>query len=158
MPWRQILASAARVQEAVHVLSSMDRDVKPRAAAAQSPELTDSVERGAMSVQSTNVPSSIDERLQLLKELVSAALALAIVGTTLYFAGAAFGLAGDTTRMHDAKDLLAGMTGLTGVVLGYYFGRVPSEARASQAQRQIEGAVIERDRVQASSQRVDEML
>jgi hypothetical protein len=93
--------------------------------------------------------SRIDDALQLLKEGVTALLALAIVGTTLYWMGMAFGMAGDSNRMRDAKDVLALMSGLSGVVLGYYFGRVPSDARASQAQQQTGAAVEEMGRMKA---------
>ena len=92
----------------------------------------------------------LDSRLQMIKEGVTAILALAIVGTTLYWMSMAFGLAGDATKMSDAKDLLALMSGLTGVVLGYYFGRVPSEARASQAQLQVVKATQSEDRMKVS--------
>jgi len=40
--------------------------------------------------------------------------------------------------MEDAKALLAVMSGLSGVVVGYYFGRVPGEAHASRAQDQMQ--------------------
>jgi hypothetical protein len=97
----------------------------------------------------TNPTSRIDVALQLLKEGVTAILALAIVGTTLYWMGMAFGMAGDSNRMGDAKDVLALMSGLSGVVVGYYFGRVPSDARASQAQQQTVDAVQETGRMKA---------
>jgi hypothetical protein len=97
----------------------------------------------------TNPTSWIDVALQLLKEGVTAILALAIVGTTLYWMGMAFGMAGDSNRMGDAKDVLALMSGLSGVVVGYYFGRVPSDARASQAQQQTVDAVQETGRMKA---------
>jgi hypothetical protein len=48
--------------------------------------------------------------------------------------------------MEDAKELLATMTGLSGVVIGYYFGRVPGESRASQAQQQMATAVADTER------------
>ncbi len=101
-------------------------------------------------VDETESTRRLDERLQFLKEGVTAILALAIVGTTLYWMGMAFGMAGDSTRMSDAKDVLALMSGLSGVVVGYYFGRVPSEARASQAQRQVAAASEETGSMKSS--------
>jgi hypothetical protein len=100
--------------------------------------------------EETGSTTRLDAALQILKEGVTAILALAIVGTTLYWMGMAFGMAGDATRMGDAKDVLALMSGLSGVVIGYYFGRVPSEARASQAQRQVVAAAEETGRMKTS--------
>ena len=83
--------------------------------------------------------------LQVFKEVVTATLAIVIVGFTIYLAVRAFGMAGDATRMEDAKDLLAFMAGFAGVVVGYYFGRVPADARASQAQEQVGQAMSEKE-------------
>jgi hypothetical protein len=77
-----------------------------------------------------------DWYLQAFKEVVTAILGLAIVLYSLIMANNAFNFAGDETRMSDAKDVLLLMLGLSGVVLGYYFGRIPADARATQAQEQ----------------------
>ena len=74
---------------------------------------------------------------QWLKEGVTALLGIGIVGYTLYWTGRAFAMAGDPTRMADAKDLLTFLSGFAGVVVGYYFGRVPADARTAQAQQQM---------------------
>ena len=37
--------------------------------------------------------------------------------------------------MEDAKDILLLLIGLAGVVIDYYFGRVPADARTTQAQK-----------------------
>jgi hypothetical protein len=76
-------------------------------------------------------------RLQWLKEVVTAVLGIGIVAYTLYWTGRAFAMAGDPTRMADAKDLLTFLSGFAGVVVGYYFGRVPADARTVQAQQQM---------------------
>jgi hypothetical protein len=83
--------------------------------------------------------------LQWLKEVVTAVLGIGIVAYTLYWTGRAFAMAGDPTRMGDAKDLLTFLSGFAGVVVGYYFGRVPADARTAQAQQQIGQAVSEKD-------------
>ena len=84
-------------------------------------------------------------RLQWLKELVTAVLGIGIVVYTLYMTGRAFDMAGDPTRMGDAKDLLTFLSGFAGLVVGYYFGRVPADARTAQAQQQIGQAVSEKE-------------
>jgi hypothetical protein len=84
------------------------------------------------------------DRLQWLKEIVTAGLGITIVVFTLVMIGRAFGMAGDASRMGDVKALLPYLTGFTGLVLGYYFGRVPADARAAQAQQQIGQAVSDK--------------
>ena len=84
-------------------------------------------------------------RLQWLKEIVTALLGIGIVAYTLYMTYRAFGMVGDPTRMGDAKDLLTYLSGFAGVVVGYYFGRVPADARTAQAQQQIGQAVSDKE-------------
>ena len=84
-------------------------------------------------------------RLQWFKEVVTAVLGIGIVVYTLVMTGLAFGMVGDASRMADAKDLLTFLSGFAGVVVGYYFGRVPADARTAQAQQQIGQAVSEKD-------------
>ena len=81
---------------------------------------------------------------QWLKEIVTAILGIGIVAYTLYMTYRAFAMAGDPTRMGDAKDLLAYLSGFTGLVLGYYFGRVPADARTAQAQQQMGQAMSDK--------------
>jgi hypothetical protein len=83
--------------------------------------------------------------LQWFKEAVTALLGIGIVLYTLVMTDRAFGMAGDPTRMGDAKDILTFLSGFAGVVVGYYFGRVPADARTSQAQQQIGQAVSEKE-------------
>jgi hypothetical protein len=85
-------------------------------------------------------PWSPDLKLVALKELVSAILGLLVVGSTVVLTFQAFLFAGNPSKMSDARDLLTLMLGVSGVVLGYYFGRVPSDARAAQAQQQTQEA------------------
>jgi hypothetical protein len=76
---------------------------------------------------------------------VTALLSISIVAYTLYMTYRAFGMVGDPTRMGDAKDLLTYLSGFAGVVVGYYFGRVPADARTAQAQQQIGQAVSDKE-------------
>lgn len=80
---------------------------------------------------------STEERIQLLKEYVAATLGIVLVVGTVILAFMAFlGNSTDANFQH-LKDVLLILNGLSGVVLGYYFGRIPSDARASQAQKQV---------------------
>ena len=71
--------------------------------------------------------------IQAGKEIVTAVLGLLIVGYALYLAYLTFSYVDDPTKMSEAKDVLLLILGLAGVVIGYYFGRVPADARAVQA-------------------------
>jgi hypothetical protein len=97
-------------------------------------------------------------RLQWLKEGVTALLGVGIVGYTLYMTYRAFGMAGDPTRMGDAKDLLAYLSSFAGLVVGYYFGRVPADARTVQAQQQIGQAVSEMEQTKGTMGDMKEKL
>jgi hypothetical protein len=107
-------------------------------------------------------PWTPDVIMLMFKEIVTALLALAIVGFTLLMAWNMVALAGDTTRLNNAKDLLLLMLSLAGVAVGYYFGRVPADARASQAQQQAASATEHRAQVSAAAdnlaRQVDEIV
>ena len=77
-------------------------------------------------------------RMHEWREWVSHILALFIVGSTIFCALWSFNFIGTSLEMEDAKALLAVMSGLSGVVIGYYFGRVPAEANAFRAQDQMQ--------------------
>ena len=96
------------------------------------------------------------QRLQGVKEGVTAILGIAIVSVTLYLVWLTFSYAGDqTTKISDAKDVLIIMTGMAGVVLGYYFGRMPSDARAAQAQDQAIRSAV---RAEAAASKIDSLI
>jgi hypothetical protein len=59
-------------------------------------------------------------------------------------AGLAFSMAGEETQMRDAMPVLTLLFGLAGVVVGYYFGRVPAEKRADTATNAMDLAMQER--------------
>ena len=75
-----------------------------------------------------------------IREIVTAILGIAIVVFTLALTGLAFSMAGDGPRMRDAITVLTLLFGLAGVVVGYYFGRMPAEARAVEAQKRADTA------------------
>ncbi|MCK7510493.1 MAG: hypothetical protein MZV70_44870 [Desulfobacterales bacterium] len=67
---------------------------------------------------------SIDEG-----ESLTALLGVIIVGFTLVMGWKAFSYVGEQQKMSDAKDVTSTlMLELAGVVIGYYFGRVPADA------------------------------
>ena len=74
--------------------------------------------------------------IQFCKEIVTAAIGIAIVGFTLFFFLQVFGIIGDPTKIVEAKNLLTMLMGLAGVVVGYYFGRAPADAQAANANTQ----------------------
>jgi hypothetical protein len=89
--------------------------------------------------------------MQFFKEVITALLALVIIGVTAALAVRSFDMAGNTGKMGDAKDLLTLMLGVAGVVVGYYFGRVPGDARAAQAASRAEAAVGQREQMKAKA-------
>jgi hypothetical protein len=93
-------------------------------------------------------------QMQLLKEIVTALLAFLIVIYTLVIVWHSFTYVGDTTKAGDAKDLLTIMSGLAGVVVGYYFGRVSADARASQASAKADGALSQNAHLKAKAQSI----
>jgi hypothetical protein len=99
--------------------------------------------------------------LQAIKEVVTAVLGLTIVIFTLAMAYKVFTYVGNQ-NISDAKDVLMLVLGLAGVVIGYYFGRVPADARAAQAQGQAETANARVEKLgaaaQATSDEVDQIL
>jgi len=89
---------------------------------------------------------------------VTAVLGVGIVAYTLYMTYRAFGMVGDATRMGNAKDLLTYLSGFAGVVVGYYFGRVPADARTAQAQQQIGQAVSDKEQAMGTMDAMKEKL
>jgi hypothetical protein len=92
--------------------------------------------------------------LQLLKEIVTAVIGLLLVGSTVAMAFATFNLAGSGDKVADAKNILIMMMGLAGVATGYYFGRVPADARANQSETQARAATAHASRVMAKSAQI----
>jgi hypothetical protein len=75
-----------------------------------------------------------DPLLRRLREIVTAVIAFIVVLGFAAMIIVAF-LQLDDTRVDRAKDLLAFVNPLVGVVIGFYFNRTTSEARAEQAEQ-----------------------
>lgn len=95
------------------------------------------------------VPLTPEQKIQCFKEYVTAIFGLLILACTLYLAIRTFNYAGDETKITDAKDILQVLLGVAGVVVGYYFGRVPADARATQAQEQANAATAQTEQISA---------
>lgn len=94
------------------------------------------------------VPLTPEQKIQCFKEYVTAIFGLLILACTLYLAIRTFNYAGET-KITDAKDILQVLLGVAGVVVGYYFGRVPADARATQAQKQANAATAQTEQISA---------
>lgn len=99
-----------------------------------------------------------EDFIQIFKEAVTALIAILLVWTTISLVRTLIGTIGDEARFNQAKDILTVMTGLLGVVLGYYFGRIPAEARAAQAQEQAAQAIQKGEQAIAQSKRMGERI
>jgi hypothetical protein len=87
--------------------------------------------------------------MQATKELVTAILGVAVIVFTLIMTFRSFGMAGKADQMKDAMGMLSLLYGLAGVVIGYYFGRMPADARAAQAQARADDAMGEQMKTRA---------
>jgi hypothetical protein len=92
-----------------------------------------------------------DVVMQAGKEVITAIIALVIIGSTIALVARSFGLIGNASHITQAKDLIGIMLGLVGTVIGYYFGRVPAEAQATSATARADQATAEKERVKAKA-------
>ncbi len=83
-----------------------------------------------------------EQIIQLVKEVVTAILGILILLFTLVLIIRTFGLIGnpDKTQLAAGKDILQILLGLAGVVVGYYFGKVPADAQAARARDEANDA------------------
>jgi len=95
--------------------------------------------------------AAVEQGIQWFKEAVTAMLGLIIVGYTLVMGWRVFSFVGDPQKMSDAKDILMLMLGLAGVVIGYYFGRGPADARTIHAQQQADAANARAEQLSAEA-------
>lgn len=89
--------------------------------------------------------------IQAFKELITAIFGVLILVFTLVLAKKTFGFVNNSEQVAQAKDILLLLLGLAGVVVGYYFGRVPADARANQAQEKADLAVSHAGQVDAAA-------
>jgi flagellar biosynthesis GTPase FlhF len=82
-----------------------------------------------------------DVAMRRLREYVSALIALLIILSTLVMMIQAFNHLGTPDEFARVKDLLLFINPLLGVVIGYYFNKVTSEARAETAETTAKSAM-----------------
>src|SRR5205807_3082137 len=76
---------------------------------------------------------SWERKIAIGKELITGMMGVAIITVTLIVVFIAIFSVNNTGTYAAAKDVLLYLNGLVGVVLGYYFGRVPGDMRAEKA-------------------------
>jgi hypothetical protein len=96
-----------------------------------------------------------ESKIQIFKERVTAFLAVLVVSFTLGIAVYVIGRVGDTHFNH-AKDILILLLGPFGTALGYYFGRMPGDALAAQAQQSAAQASQEAGKSQARADQISD--
>jgi hypothetical protein len=117
------------------------------------PKATNAKDSQTYSHSSQDVTDRIalwDKKIVIAKELISGAMGGLIVLVTLGVAIATILSVSNASTYAAAKDVLLYMNGLVGVVLGYYFGRVPSDIRADNAEKEAKTANRDRDHLVAT--------
>ena len=114
---------------------------------------------------------SIETWLRVLREVVAATIALVIVAVTgvmLYVVFSRYIASADPAadkHFERAKDLLLFINPLLGVVIGYYFNKVSTEARAEKAEATVASAnnnaqlaIADRNEAKAEAQEAKSVL
>ena len=83
-------------------------------------------------------PVQLDTKLAYIRELVTGSIGVLIVLVSLFCT---------VVALFRGVDMFPFLSGLVGVVLGYYFGRAPGEAQAAKAQVEVQGARREMDQM-----------
>jgi hypothetical protein len=91
-----------------------------------------------------------DKRIATGKEVLTGFLGTLIVLVTLIVVIITIASVNNPAAFSSGKDLLLFMNGLVGVVLGYYFGRVPADVRADKAESETRTANRSRDQIQSA--------
>ncbi len=90
------------------------------------------------------------------RERVAALIALLVILAALAMMGLAFRYIGDDDRFARAKDLLLIINPVLGVVIGYYFNKVSTEARAEGAESAARSALADARRAAESRDRAED--
>lgn len=85
-----------------------------------------------------------DREMQKFRERIAAAIALLVIGGSVAMLAAAFAYV-ESDAFERIKDLLLFVNPLLGVVIGYYFNKVSSEARAETAENAAGRAMASAD-------------
>ena len=99
-----------------------------------------------------------EQIIQGFKELVTAAMGILILAYTIYLVVETFNIIDKTEKLTNAKDILQIMLGIAGVVVGYYFGRVPADAHAATAQSQANAANAQTEQIGAQVQMIEDKV
>lgn len=83
-----------------------------------------------------------DPAIRRLREIVTATIALVVILGSVVMVIQAFNHLGTPEEFARVKDLLLFINPLLGVVIGYYFNRVTSEARAETAETTAKSAMV----------------
>lgn len=149
--------AVARLLEHRHSVPSQPSTVSPISPPSGGPPMNPSTPSSQPApTEPTTRGFKTEDFIQIFKEVVTALIAILLVWTTISLVRALLGTIGDPSRFNQAKDILSMMTGLLGVVLGYYFGRIPAEARAAQAQEQVAQAIQKGEQAMAQSKQMGE--
>jgi hypothetical protein len=92
-----------------------------------------------------------DQQLRRFREYVAASIACVIVLGTVIMSALAFVYAGSSENFARAKDLLLFINPFVGVVIGYYFNKVSTEARAENAEATARVATVTAQQAGAQS-------
>jgi hypothetical protein len=128
--------------------------ITPQLGSTRSPQPDGENHEGANAGQPSqsviNLMAMWDKRLLIGRELVTNVLGALVVLVALVIAIVTIFSVNNASTFAAAKDVLLFMNGLVGVVLGYYFGRVPGDARADKAESEAKKANSRRDQVVAT--------
>jgi hypothetical protein len=148
-PATRAAAPQAPSERATASLLLVDRKEPAPVSANASPQTSSSPPKDGRAVDAKSwTPEFV---IQAIKEIVTAIIGLILVVVAVWLIVQTVGLT-DHTRFEDARAILDVLVGLVGVVLGYYFGRIPAEARADQAQKQSVAATEHAERVRAKGE------
>lgn len=93
---------------------------------------------GAPSAPAGAAPAAPDPELQRFRERVAAGIALIVVAGSFVLMAISFLFIGEAEQFNRVKDLLLIVNPFLGVVIGYYFNKTSSDARAERAEATVQ--------------------